>query len=137
MTPTIPCNTVLAIVLGFLLRGSIPAAFIGTWISNPITIPILYYAAYALGVALTGIHGVNFEDVLTLVYHFNGPGTLNEKIQGAALLIHGKAPVLWATLFGGVVMGIPVAFASYYLILRLLRASGTGKTASPDGKESP
>jgi uncharacterized protein (DUF2062 family) len=135
MTPTIPFNTVLAIVLGFLLRGSIPAAFIGTLISNPITIPVLYYAAYLLGVTLTGIEGVGFDDILTLAYHFNGPGTLQEKMQGAVLLVHGKASVLWATLLGGIVMGIPVAFGTYYLTLRLLRASASPQTKASDGKK--
>ncbi|TWI66897.1 hypothetical protein LZ24_02854 [Desulfobotulus alkaliphilus] len=125
MTPTIPLNTILAVILGFLLRGSIPAAFIGTLISNPVTIPFLYYAAYWLGVTVTRVQGVSFDEILTLAYHFNGPGTLQEKIHEAGHLIHGKVPVLWASLLGGVIMGIPVAIGTYYLTLRLLRASAS------------
>jgi len=54
VTPTIPFHTVAAIALAFLLKGSKPAAAIGVWFSNPITIPIFYWGSYKAGMFLLG-----------------------------------------------------------------------------------
>jgi len=49
MTPTFPLHTVIAVPLSHLARGSKRAAMLGVWISNPLTLPFCYYAAYKLG----------------------------------------------------------------------------------------
>jgi uncharacterized protein (DUF2062 family) len=54
MTPTIPFQTVIAVCLAFILKGSKAAAALATWISNPLTIPMLYYASYKAGGFLFG-----------------------------------------------------------------------------------
>ncbi len=53
MTPTVPLQTALAILLAWMVRGSKVAAYIGIWITNPITIPPLYTAMFFVGRALT------------------------------------------------------------------------------------
>ena len=56
ITPTIPFHTVIAIALAFILRGSKPAAAIGVWFCNPVTLPLFYLASYKTGMfLLTGI----------------------------------------------------------------------------------
>jgi uncharacterized protein (DUF2062 family) len=54
ITPIIPLQTIVAIALAFLVRGSKSAAALGTWLSNPLTIPLVYYANYKLGCMLLG-----------------------------------------------------------------------------------
>ncbi|MFC1826232.1 DUF2062 domain-containing protein, partial [Thermodesulfobacteriota bacterium] len=54
ITPTIPLHTVTAVALAFVLRGSKPAAIIGVWVANPITIPLFYWASYKIGIFLLG-----------------------------------------------------------------------------------
>jgi uncharacterized protein len=49
MTPTIPFQTVLSIILAWMVRGSKVAAALGTWVTNPLTVPILYPLFYAIG----------------------------------------------------------------------------------------
>jgi uncharacterized protein (DUF2062 family) len=49
ITPIIPLQTLVAVTLAFLVRGSKSAAALGTWLSNPLTIPLVYYADYKLG----------------------------------------------------------------------------------------
>jgi uncharacterized protein len=53
-TPTIPFHTVLALALAFVLKASKPAAVIGVWFSNPLTIPVLYLGSYKTGRLLMG-----------------------------------------------------------------------------------
>ena len=49
VTPTIPFHTVLAIALAILLNVSKPAAILGVWVSNPVTVIFLYFACYKTG----------------------------------------------------------------------------------------
>lgn len=52
MTPTFPLHTAIAVPISHLFRGSKRAAMLGVWISNPVTLPFCYYAAYKLGMFL-------------------------------------------------------------------------------------
>ena len=56
ITPTIPLHTVIAVALAFVLRGSKPAAIIGVWFANPITIPLFYWASYEIGAGCYRCH---------------------------------------------------------------------------------
>ena len=56
VTPTIPFHTALVMVSCLALRQNITAAVLGaTLVSNPLTIPFLYLAAYELGVVVLGM----------------------------------------------------------------------------------
>ena len=44
----------LAGVTAILLRGNVPVAMASTFISNPVTFPVIYYLAYQLGLLLIG-----------------------------------------------------------------------------------
>lgn len=56
VTPTIPFHTGIIVVLGTLLRQNITAAYLASWfISNPVTIPLLYVSEYEIGRRLLGL----------------------------------------------------------------------------------
>jgi len=56
VTPTIPFHTALVMISCLIFRQNITAAMMGaTIISNPLTIPFLYLAAYELGVLVLGL----------------------------------------------------------------------------------
>jgi uncharacterized protein (DUF2062 family) len=44
----------LAGITAILLRGNVPVAMASTFISNPVTFPVIYYLAYRLGLLLIG-----------------------------------------------------------------------------------
>jgi uncharacterized protein (DUF2062 family) len=102
MTPTVGVQTPIAIFLAALFKWSKLAAAIGVWISNPVTVPIIYSITY-----ITGTKILNLEPV------FNTPmspswSTLKTMFQ--------KAPrAFGAMTMGGVILGIPLAIASYYI----------------------
>ncbi len=102
MTPTVGVQTPIAIFFAALFKWSKLAAAIGVWISNPVTVPIIYSITY-----ITGAKVLNLEPV------FNTPmspswSTLKTMFQ--------KAPRAFGCMtVGGVILGIPLAVVSYYL----------------------
>ncbi len=54
-TPTIPLHTALVLAATALFRQHLAAAYLGSWfISNPLTIPVLYLSQYEAGLFLLG-----------------------------------------------------------------------------------
>jgi uncharacterized protein (DUF2062 family) len=54
LTPTVPFNTLLVIILAFLTRTSLVAAFLTSVIvSNPLTLAPIYSISFALGLLVT------------------------------------------------------------------------------------
>jgi uncharacterized protein (DUF2062 family) len=103
MTPTIPFQTVIAVSFAFILRGSKAAAALATWISNPLTMPMLYYASYKTGGLLFGISipdefaGGNITEILKLGFD-----------------------VAMALIGGGVVIGILPGIAAYFITRKII-----------------
>ncbi|MDJ0781770.1 MAG: DUF2062 domain-containing protein [Desulfosarcinaceae bacterium] len=120
VTPTIPFHTIIAVALAFILRGSKPAAIIGVWFSNPVTIPLLYYGSYKVGALLMPVDlpaEIPYESI-------------------TAMLDLG-ADVTLAMMLGGCVLGILPALIAYSLTWRLvcrLRKDGVCETGLPTSK---
>jgi uncharacterized protein (DUF2062 family) len=103
ITPIIPLQTVVAIALAFMVRGSKSAAVLGTWLSNPLTIPVVYYANYKLGCMLLGY-----------------PKTLDSiAFDSFSQLMELGLEVTWAMVVGGVVIGAVLGFFTYFITLRV------------------
>jgi uncharacterized protein (DUF2062 family) len=102
-TPTIPFHTVFAIGLAFVLKGSKPAALMGSWFSNPLTIPALYYGSFKIGDFLLGT-------------------ALAENIQSNEIkvLLSLGWDVTVAMVAGGILLGIIPAISTYFLTFRLV-----------------
>lgn len=103
ITPIIPLQTVVAVALGFLVRGSKSAAVLGTWLSNPLTIPVVYYANYKLGCTLLGY-----------------PKTLDSiAFDSFSQLMELGLEVTWAMIVGGVVIGAILGVVAYFATFRI------------------
>ncbi len=55
-----PGQTLLAAILALKLRCNLPLALTLVWVSNPITIPVLFYFAYRVGTLLLQIPDTSF-----------------------------------------------------------------------------
>jgi len=95
--PIIPFQTVVAIALAFLVRGSKSAAVLGTWLSNPLTIPLVYYIDYQLGCALLG-HQATLENVA---------------FESFSELMELGLEVTWAMIVGSLVIGGVLGLIAY------------------------
>ena len=98
MTPTIPFHTVIALALAFIFRASKLAAAMGVWFSNPLTIPIFYFASYQVGSLLFG--------------HLSACKGVCESITDLLKL---GVEVTLASIVGGIIIGIIPAVAAYFI----------------------
>jgi len=102
VTPTIPFHTIIAIALAFVFRGSKPAAAVGVWFSNPITIPVFYIASFKTGMFMLGKSippDINYESIQELM-------TLG-------------LDVTVATITGGAILGIVPGIAAYFITRKI------------------
>ncbi len=101
VTPTLPFHTIIALSLAAFLRISLVTAYMGIWISNPVTWVPQYFLAYEVGRRLL----------------FRGtPLHLPEHLSFSACF-----DLLWrgglALQVGGLIIAVPPAVASYFLTL--------------------
>jgi uncharacterized protein (DUF2062 family) len=107
VTPTIPFHTAIIVIIGFLFRQNITAAYIGSWIiSNPFTVPLLYLSQYELGCILLGIAPYKFA---LKEYTLTGITALGWK-------------TLLPLLTGGVIMAPFIAVPVYFISRRMIKA---------------
>ncbi len=52
----LPFHTMIAILIAIMLNCNLPLVITAIWVANPLTMPIMYYAAYRVGEYLLGIH---------------------------------------------------------------------------------
>jgi len=91
-----PFQMLLAAALAIMLRVNLPVAVAMVWISNPLTMPPLFYAAYKLGSFIMGTGAQSFHMELSLDW-----------------LLHGLGAIWQPFLLGCLVMGIVCAIVGY------------------------
>jgi uncharacterized protein len=95
----LPVHMLLAAVLAIAFRLNVPAAVMGTFLTNPLTIVPLYVSAYWLGCTLLGVHERAFH--FELSWHWLGTGLL---------------PVWKPFLLGCLVLGTLTATLGYIIL---------------------
>jgi uncharacterized protein (DUF2062 family) len=103
ITPIIPLQTIVAVLLAFVFRGSKSAAALGTWLSNPLTIPLVYYANYKLGCSVLG-----YQTTLDSV-----------AFDSFSQLMELGLEVTWAMIVGGLVIGSILGIVAYFITFRV------------------
>lgn len=126
ITPTIPFHTALAIVLAFVLRGSKPAAAIGVWIANPLTIPLFYYGSYRVGVFFLGGNQDDVPDIGVMIHALESKLPLLEKFELIKDFLSHHFEVACMMLAGSVVLAVIPTIASYFITRRLVAGTYTG-----------
>jgi uncharacterized protein (DUF2062 family) len=104
--PIIPLRTVVALALAWLLRQNVAAAFVGKSVSFlyfPV-IPFLWTAEYRLGVHINPVER---------------PLAFDRAHLGE--IFHMGWDVFAATFIGGVLIGVPVALLSFFIVWPLAR----------------
>jgi len=98
VTPTIPFHTAIAIALAFIFKASKPAAIVGVWFGNPVTIPLFYFASYKVGALLFRLE--ISADLIAM--------PISEILEmGAEVTI--------AIMCGGIIIGIPFGIAAFFI----------------------
>ncbi|UCD32808.1 MAG: DUF2062 domain-containing protein [Desulfobacterales bacterium] len=102
ITPTVPFHTIIAIALAFILKGSKPAAAIGVWFCNPITIPFFYLGSYYAGMLILN-KSISFD-------------VKYESIQEVMKL---GWDVTIAMIVGGLILGIIPGIVAYFITRKI------------------
>lgn len=98
LTPTVGIQIVMMLGACLLVRGNFLAAFVVSWISNPVTMAPLYVGYHALGERIfspiieTGLHLAGYGEKVALEVTYVALGSLVVAIPAA---IAGYALLLW------------------------------------------
>lgn len=93
----LPFQMGIAAFLAFYVNANVPISVGLVWISNPVTIPPLFYATYLLGTWMLNTPGADFSIELSMEWVLNELGAL------------------WAPLFvGSLTTGLVLAVISYF-----------------------
>jgi uncharacterized protein len=136
VTPLLGVQTILAVLLATLLRGSVPAAIVGTFVGNPLSWPFIWASTYAMGLQLVGLEGV--LDPATLQH--------NMLLVWAALIEHSPQlldatvtllwPLVWPMMAGSIPLGLLTGAVVYYICRNGVQAWRHRRmTRSPTGAE--
>lgn len=103
--PIIPFQTLTALGFAFFFRCSKIAAALGTWITNPLYAPFVYYGLYLVGRRIIPVGKKEFDpEDLTL-----------------PTLINIGWDFFWLMFFGGLIVGVILAFITYFLAVKIIR----------------
>ena len=101
----VPMHMLIAALAAVWLRCNITLAVIGVWVSNPLTLPAIVYAEYALGARLMGIPA--------------GSGGFEMSVAWLEHSLHDIwEPLFLGSILGGLVLGA-LAWAATRLLWRL------------------
>jgi uncharacterized protein (DUF2062 family) len=114
--PILGFQMLFAGCVAWLLRASVGAALVGTFVGGPVTWPVMWLASYHLGAALVGeTHAVTLNQLwaaLAGVRAFAAP-----EAAGAAaehLMLH----VLYPLAIGAIPLGLMAGAAFYAMVMR-------------------
>lgn len=107
MTPFLGVHTIISVALASLFKWSKITAAIGVMITNPLTAPLIYPATYKLGAMVT---------------LFSNPSQWSKIFEpGGVIGLMKSSPMIFINLFvGGVIIGLPLSFVSYYVAMYAL-----------------
>ncbi|GAB2900875.1 DUF2062 domain-containing protein [Microbulbifer echini] len=100
----LPGQMVIAALLALWLRCNLPLSIILVWISNPVTMPAIFYSTYKLGAWILGAPPVDFNIELSWEW------------------LTGEVGKIWMPLFiGSLLAGIFFATLAYFSMRALWR----------------
>ena len=100
----VPSQMLLAAIIAIYVRVNLPISVALVWITNPITIPPMFYAAYRLGAWVLGIDAADLEVEITLEWLFANFFAISK-------------PLVIGAFFCGLISG-SVGFTATYFIWR-------------------
>ncbi len=101
----IPFQMLIAAFLALYVNANVPISVTLVWISNPLTIPPIFYATYLLGTQLLGMPVTDFSIELSMDWFLQ------------------EVSNIWAPLLvGSLLAGIVLAVISYFAIHLIWRA---------------
>lgn len=122
-TPFLGAQLVMAAIVAWMLRGSILASFLTSFVGNPLTYPIIWFATFNLGSVMLGdaasLHLVDLQGKVGAL----GDAIGNGSGRSAVLALESLWPILKPMAVGALPLGALAAGVSYVSIHRLVSVS--------------
>jgi uncharacterized protein (DUF2062 family) len=126
-TPFLGVQLILAGLISLVLRGSVLASFLASFVGNPLTYPIIWFATFNLGnVLLGGTASAQLVDLRGKAEAL-GDGLVNVSPSAIATAIESLWPVVKPMVVGSVPLGGLAAAAAYVGVHRVISASHARK----------
>jgi uncharacterized protein (DUF2062 family) len=126
-TPFLGLQLILAGIVSTVLRGSIVASLLASFVGNPITYPLIWFATFNIGNALIGeetsLRIVDLQSRASLLW--DGLGRLSPERVGIAL--EGLWPLFKPMVIGSLPLGGFAALATYMAVKKMIAASNARK----------
>lgn len=99
----VPFQMVLAAAAAIWLRMNLPISVVLVWITNPVTMPVMFYFAYVVGTWIIGVPETVFHFELTLDWLMNGLSVIWKPFLTGCLTLatisgligYGTIQILW------------------------------------------
>jgi uncharacterized protein len=108
MTPFIGTHMMMAVLLSWIVGGSVVAALLGTFVGNPLTYPAIWYGTYQLGNLILG--GKTGESQIDL-----SGGIFQTSLDHLW-------PIIKPMSLGCLPLGLGLAVLSYFLVKPMVEA---------------
>lgn len=136
-TPLFGFHLIGAMGLALALRGNVLASVIGSFVGNPVTIPIIAVLSMGLGRWMLGVHGsmtpVAIFDAFSAAgkqLAHNAMSIFDHRVAEWDRLAHFFETIFLPYLVGGLGPGILAAVAFHYMTVPLVEAYHTRRAAS-------
>ena len=127
--PILGAQLVVAVGLAFLVRGRLAAAVLATFWANPVTLPVLWGASYALGAMMLGVDGSQMASDLDRLMQLDEAFGLAPAERTAAVYA-AVGPVARPLVAGAVPLAVSIAAFGYFLTLWLSKRPRGRRRAS-------
>ncbi|CAN1721317.1 DUF2062 domain-containing protein [Hyphomicrobium sp. 1Nfss2.1] len=121
ITPLLGVQTLLAIIMALLLRASVPAAIVGTFVGNPISWPFIWVSTYFMGLQMVGLEGSFDPAAVERNINLLWSALLSPSPQLLDATVSLFWPLLWPMLAGSIPIGLLTAAIVYYISRNLVR----------------
>ena len=122
-TPFLGVQLILAGILAVVMRGSVFASFLASFVGNPLTYPIIWFATFNLGnVLLGGTASAQLVDLRGKAGAL-GDGLMNASPGAIATAAESLWPIVKPMAVGSLPLGGFAAAAAYVGAYRLISAS--------------
>lgn len=101
LTPTIGVQIPLIILAALCMRVNIPVAIAASWITNPLTAPVIYPLQYRLGLWLSGAPNINelagYTGMLRIFFRYARPLWVGSLISatGSSIVVYVAISSVW------------------------------------------
>jgi uncharacterized protein (DUF2062 family) len=120
-TPFLGIQTLLACLIAFLLRVSMPAALLGTFVGNPLSWPAIWSASYVSGALLLGQDPTDAGNQLSETANVLSATLAAPSTETFGAAVNNLSPLAEPMVLGGLLVGLIAAVFSYYPTRRAVR----------------